>query len=67
MKIKSKSYHVNLEGCLDHPEGCYLRVSEKGSLIVADFNSEGTLVGLEVLGGLKSLIASRVVCDKGEG
>ena len=64
MQVKSKSYHVNLEGCPDHPEGCYLRVSEKGCLIVADFNSEGALAGFEVVGGLKSLIAS-LSSDKG--
>jgi len=66
-RLRSRGYQVTLEGCHDHPEGCYLRVSEEGPMIVADFNTEGALVGIEIVDGLKWLITSLVSSDKGNG
>ena len=60
-RLRSVHYLVTLEACPDHPEACYLRVSNKGSMIVIDFDTEGAMVGIEFVDGLKSIIAKEVM------
>lgn len=54
-RLRSCHWHVTVEGCPDHPEGCYLRVSEEGPMIVIDFDAEGAMVGIEFVGGFKPI------------